>query len=160
MRSNPEIFVRPATNADRKSVKALVFGVLREFGLKPEPSGTDDDLSDIEASYINRGGVFELLEDPKGNLLGTVGLYPVDEEVVELRKMYFSPELRGKGVGKQTLQRMIESAREMGFKKMYLETATVLGSAIALYKKFGFIETSEKHSPRCDQAFFLELREL
>ena len=157
MKSTDEINIRSATNDDCEKVKALVFGVLREFGLEPEPGGTDDDLNDIEASYINRGGVFELLEDSAGSLLGTVGLYPVDEEVVELRKMYFSLDLRGRGIGRETLTRMIEKARQMGFKKMYLETASVLESAIALYKKFGFVETSEKHSPRCDQAFFLKL---
>lgn len=134
-----------------------MFGVLREFGLEPEPGGTDDDLNDIEANYINRGGVFELLEDSEGSLLGTVGLYPVNGEVVELRKMYFSSDLRGRGIGRETLARMIETADNLGFKLIYLETASVLESAVALYKKFGFRETSEKHSPRCDQAFFLEL---
>lgn len=157
MKSTDEINIRSATNDDCERVKSLVFGVLREFGLEPEPSGTDDDLNDIEASYIDRGGVFELLEDSEGNLLGTVGLYPVDNEMVELRKMYFSSVLRGRGIGRETLARMIEKARQMGFNNMYLETASVLESAIALYKKFGFVETSEKHSPRCDQAFFLEL---
>lgn len=157
LKNSSEITIRSATNADCERIQALVFGVLREYGLEPEPGGTDLDLSDIESHYIDRGGIFELLENAEGELLGTVGLYPVNGEIVELRKMYFVQELRGHGIGRETLARMIERAREMGFKRMYLETASVLESAIALYKKFGFVETEEKHSPRCDQAFYLNL---
>ena len=152
-----EIFVRPATNDDAEKVKNLVFGVLREYGLEPEPGGTDTDLDDIEISYFGRGGLFEVLETERGELLGTVGLYPIDSETIELRKMYFAKELRGRGVGKQTLERMIKRAKELGFKRIYLETNSVLKEAIGLYTKFGFVETDEKHALRCDAAFILEL---
>jgi putative acetyltransferase len=152
-----EITARPATNQDVEAIKQLVFGVLREYGLEPDPDGTDADLADIEANYAKRGGLFELLEDENGKLLGTVGLYPINAETVELRKMYFAPELRGRGCGKTTLERMIKRARELGFQKMYLETNSVLKEAIGLYQKFGFEPTNEKHSPRCDQAFVLNL---
>jgi len=79
-------------------------------------------------------------------------------ETVELRKMYFSEKLRGRGFGKITLQRMIETARAMGFRKIYLETAQVLKEAVHLYEKFGFVPTDEKHTPRCDAAYFLDLK--
>lgn len=157
MNSAPEIFVRPATNADCERVQKLVFGILREYDLAPDLDGTDRDLNDLEAHYINRGGVFEIIEDAEGNLLGTCGLYPMDAETVELRKMYFDKKLRGFGQGKKTLQKMIETARASGFKKIYLETATVLKEAVHLYEKFGFQPTDIKHTPRCDQAYFLEL---
>jgi putative acetyltransferase len=66
--------------------------------------------------------------------------------------------LRGQGYGKQTLERIITRARELGFKQIYLETNSVLREAIGLYKKFSFVETDEKHAARCDQAFILELK--
>jgi len=157
MSENTEITIRSATNADCGRVQALVFGVLREYGLEPDLGGTDRDIADIEAHYIARGGVFELLEDADGTLLGTCGLYPMNAETVELRKMYFSQLLRGQGLGRKTLQRMIDTARARGFRRLYLETASVLKEAVALYEKFGFTETDEKHTPRCDAAYFLTL---
>lgn len=153
-----EVSVRSATNTDCKNIQMLVFGVLQEYGLKPDLEGTDQDITDIEKHYIMRGGIFELIETSDGELLGTVGLYPMSEETVELRKMYFSPKLRGRGIGKQTLRRMIETARELGFKKVYLETASVLKEAIKLYEKFGFTPTCEKHTPRCDRAFIMTIQ--
>ena len=152
-----EISVRPATNRDCAAIRELVFGILRDYNLELDLSGTDEDLSDIEAHYIRRGGVFEVLEDENGALLGSVGLYPIDAETIELRKMYFARELRGKGFGKMMLQRMIEQSRALGYKKIYLETASVLQEAVGLYEKFGFQPTDEKHTPRCDKAYVLEI---
>ncbi len=149
--------MRTATNADGENVRNLVFGILREYGLEPAPDGIDRDLEDIEANYIERGGTFEVLEDAAGNLLGTVGLFPLDEKRIELRKMYFTKEIRGRGLGKKTLERMIETARKKGFDRIVLETASVLKEAIGLYEKYGFQELAEKHAPRCDRSYFLNL---
>jgi putative acetyltransferase len=157
MDENAEIIIRRASNDDCARVQDLVFGVLREYGLAPDLDGTDRDIADLEAHYTRRGGVFELIEDREGKLLGTCGLYPMSAETVELRKMYFAKELRGRGMGRKTLARMIETARRMGFRKIYLETASVLKEAVALYEKFGFKPTAEKHTPRCDAAFTLDL---
>ena len=157
MGENAKVIIRSATNADCERVQTLVFGVLREYGLEPDLTGTDRDIADIETHYIDRGGIFEIIEDENGELLGTVGLYPMTAETVELRKMYFSKKLRGRGFGTRTLQRMIETARARGFKKIYLETASVLREAVHLYEKFGFQPTDEKHTPRCDAAFTLDI---
>lgn len=165
MMSAPEITFRSATNEDAEQIKKIVYGVLEEYGLVPEPGGTDIDLEDIDKHYLQRGGVFEVLEDTRGNIVGTVGLYPltypVDSETpktVELRKMYFLPGLRGHGWGKKTLTRMIERARQLGYKRITLETHSSLKEAIGLYKSFGFAEScAGKHSARCDQTFLLEL---
>lgn len=156
-RMNSEVQIRAAVNTDAAAIKNLIFGVLREYGLKPDPCGTDNDLNDIEANYCGRGGLFAVLENKRAEILGTVGLFPLDAETVELRKMYFAKELRGRGLGKKVLQTMIDRARELGFKRVYLETNTVLKEAVALYRKFGFVETAEKHSARCNQAFILNL---
>lgn len=157
MNENAEIIIRSASNADCERVQNLVFGILREYDLEPDLQGTDKDIADIETHYINRGGIFELIEDAQGNLLGTCGLYPMSDEIIELRKMYFSKEFRGKGFGKKMLARMIEKARRKGFKKIYLETAKILKEAVHLYEKFGFEPTNEKHTPRCDAAYFLTI---
>ena len=152
------VVIRNATNADHEAIKALVFGVLAEYGLKPDPKGTDADLDDVEASYAARGGLFEVLESPDGALLGTVGLYPLGSGKVELRKMYFVREARGLGLGKKLLTRTIENARRLGFSELVLETASVLKEAIALYTRMGFTAVPSDHlANRCDRAFSMKL---
>lgn len=148
---------RAATNADSAEIQFLVFGVLAEFGLSPDYNGTDRDITDIETNYLSRGGVFEVFENDEGRIVGTVGLYPLSDETIELRKMYFAPEMRGRGLGQKLLQEMIEKARNLGYLRVYLETASVLKQAVHIYEKAGFTCVVEKHTPRCDQAYVLEL---
>lgn len=151
--------LRPADNKDCEQITELVFGVLREYNLEPDPESTDADLKNIERSYFERGGAFYVLEDEGGAIIGAYGLYPLGRAVCELRKMYLHKSFRGKGLGKRLLEEALSKARRMGFEKMTLETASVLVEAIGLYKSYGFVEYDPEHlSARCDQAFLLELR--
>jgi putative acetyltransferase len=154
-----DVKIRAATNRDVERIKALVFAALYEHGLKPDPEITDADLDDIEGTYLKTGGTFEVIEDEEGRLLGTVGLFRADDETCELRKMYFAPELRGRGMGLYILERTIEAARARGFKRMTLETSSVLEKAIRLYTRFGFkpYDRIKHRSIRSDMAYFLEL---
>jgi putative acetyltransferase len=150
--------LRPATNDDRDAVASLVSTVLQEYGLKTEPCSTDSDLADLEFHYNNRGGRFDVLETDTHEIVGCVGLYPVDTHSVELRKMYLRKDVRGKGLGKKLLDHAVTSAKQMGYKRVTLETSGVLKEAIKLYTKYGFEPFVAQHlARRCDQAFVLEL---
>ena len=158
MQKNPWPRLRPAKNKDCRKVTELVFGVLKEYNLKPDPAVTDVDIKDIEHSYFEQGGTFNVLEEKDGSIIGAYGLYPADRQTCELRKMYLHNSYRGKGLGKLLLEDALSKARQIGFKKMTLETASVLKEAISLYKSYGFVEYKPEHlSSRCDQAFILEL---
>jgi len=150
--------IRPATNQDRDRIAALVFGILTEYGLQPDAESSESDLKDIEATYLKSGGVFELVEDRRGKLLGTVGLCPVDEDTCKLRKMYLIPEARGRGLGRRMLERAIDHATRLGFKTIVLETVSVMKEAIRLYTGCGFRPSQQAAvSPRCDQVYYLDL---
>ena len=151
--------LRPANNEDCREVANLVYTVLREYNLKPDPDATDADLKDIEGSYFEQGGVFYVLQEQGGTIVGAYGLYRLDAETCELRKMYLRRSYRGKGWGKFLLEHALAEARRLGFAKMVLETASVLKEAINLYKSYGFTEYQPQHlSSRCDQAYMLELK--
>lgn len=146
---------RKATNADASSINEVVFSVLKEYGLKPDPVETDLDLTDLERFYFSTGGHFEVCE-LDGCVVGTWGLYPLTNKSCELRKMYLDPACRGKGLGKLMLDRALKKARELGFHRVELETASILKEAIGLYQKRGFKPIARRHlASRCDQAFEL-----
>ena len=150
---------RPATNADSAAIQQLVFGVLSEYGLKPDPDGTDSDLGDIEANYQASGGCFDVLIDEAGQIVGSVGLFPVSPGVCELRKMYLASVARGQGQGRRLLEHALAQARARGFARIELETAAVLKEAIALYERTGFRRCASAHlAPRCDSAYVLNLK--
>lgn len=154
----PTAHLRPARAEDSAACRRLVHGVLAEFGLQPDPAGTDADLDDVMAHYAARGGDFAVLVDEAGALVGTCGLFPVAPGVVELRKMYLLPAWRGHGQGRRLLEWALARARALGFQRMTLETATVLSDAIALYERHGFQRTcAGAHSGRCDLAYARDL---
>ena len=136
----------------------MLFRSLAEHGLRPDPAGTDADLDDLAANYPGRGGDFVVLVDEIGRVVGTCGLYPLGDGKVELRKMYLSPTFRGRGYGKRLLTWALGRARELGFRRMELETAQVLRPAIALYERAGFQrQCASPHACRCDTRYALDL---
>jgi putative acetyltransferase len=150
--------LRAASNADRNDVEKLVFGVLVEYGLKSDPGTTDLDLADIQREYLDKGGIFDVLVDEHGRIVGSVGLYRLNPSTCELRKMYLAGELRGQGLGRRMLSHAIAKAKELGYSRIELETASVLKEAIALYERHGFRRFERGDlSTRCDAGYFLEL---
>ena len=149
--------IRPATNADGPVIRRIVYGILREFGLKPDPAGTDADLEDIQRNYISGGGGFYALEED-GRVVGCVGFIAKTAGECELRKMYLLPEFRGQGRGRAMLDHAVSEAKRLGFRRIVLETASVLKTARIMYERHGFREIKLEHkTDRCDRAMYLDL---
>jgi len=153
-----EFTIRAATNADCAAVEALVHAVLHEYGIQPEPCATDADLKDIETHYTNSGGAFWVVLDSGSEIVGSCGIHRDSAADCELRKMYLHLSLRGRGLGRRLLELAVARARELGFKRVTLGTASVLKEAIHLYERAGFKPIPRAGFPgRCDQAFALDL---
>ncbi|MEM7600685.1 MAG: GNAT family N-acetyltransferase [Verrucomicrobiota bacterium] len=150
--------IRPANNDDRESIEALIFPILRSYGLEPSEGNTDADLQDIERHYFGSGGRFDVLVNEDDVILGTVAICQTTSALCELRKMYLASSLRRQGWGKRLLDHALSVAREMGYTKIWLETAHTLTNAHALYLRNGFQPFDGPHcSSRCDFALVKEL---
>jgi putative acetyltransferase len=153
-----QMTLRTATNADIPAIQEHVGTILGEFDLKLDFNKSDADLLDIEAAYTKNRGVFLLVLDAQGNIIGTVGLYQVTEDEAMLRKMYVSPEARGTGLGRKLLEEVLAFAKEAGYESIVLESMNTMHAAIALYQSAGFVEQHcPTVSPRCDKVFRLDL---
>jgi putative acetyltransferase len=152
-------WIRGFQRGDAQAVRDLVFGILEEFGLAADHAGTDVDLSDIELHYLAPGGAFWVVEDGRGRIVGTCGLWldPGDPARCELRKMYLLPEWRGRGLGGQLLETALGHARHAGRRRVELETNRAMTAAIGLYESRGFREIEGETCARCDRKFALEL---
>lgn len=150
--------IRRAVGADSGPARELVFGVLAEYGLVPEPAGTDADLMDLQAGFLDGGGMFDVAIAPDGGIVGCCGMKDRGDGRVELRKMYVRRDARGQGLGRRLLDRALAWGRARGYPRVELETASVLKEAIALYETAGFVARPGKpETCRCDRAFALEL---
>lgn len=154
----PDWKARPACNGDAEAIRTVVFDALLEYGLAPDPAGTDADLDDIERHYWRNGGWFVVIENADGDVVGSVALHRHNGDTAELRKMYLARTARGRGIGKWILEQALAEARQRGYQRVLLGTATVLREAVALYRRYGFKPiTADAVAPRCDLMMALEL---
>lgn len=145
--------LRVADNGDGAAIRRLTAAVLAEYGLVDDDTG---DLDDIETAYVAGGGTFLVLVDGD-RLLGCGGLLPLDGGRAELRRMYLVNDLRGKGLGKGLLQRLLDDARHAGFSSVELTTAPALVEAIGLYRRAGFRPADGAARGACSLFFTLSL---
>ncbi|MET7028358.1 GNAT family N-acetyltransferase [Sediminicola luteus] len=61
-----------------------------------------------------------------------------EPNVMEVKRMYVTPEKRGKGIATKVLSSLEDWARELGYQKCVLETGKRQPEAIALYTKNGY----------------------
>jgi putative acetyltransferase len=94
-------------------------------------------LADPVAAYIEIGGEI-LIAEFDGRAVGCVALVPDGTGAYELSKMSVSPELRGRGAGRQLVIAAIERARRMGARSLFLGSSTKLANAVHLYEAMGF----------------------
>jgi len=147
---NNAIKIRPATMDDLPAIKKLVADNLPAFGFAYDPAGSERDLENFGAVYLQPGSVFFVISDGS-EILGTVGLVKISDDVVKLRKMYVDNRLRGQGYGLELLRTAVSEAKSLGYKKIRLETIHLMHHAIRLYTTFGFsVIPGEPDSPRCD----------
>jgi len=100
------------------------------------------------------GGLTELLEGRARLYLaeadeepaGIVGLKPLSTEVGEVKHLYVRPGFRGLGIARALLQRLVEEAQSLGYQSLRLETTAFMPEAQALYRSFGFVETSAAYT--------------
>jgi ketosteroid isomerase-like protein len=62
----------------------------------------------------------------------------IDGETGELKRMFVSPAVRGKGVGRRLVDALEAEARALGARRLVLETGTRQTAALALYRATGF----------------------
>lgn len=74
-------------------------------------------------------------------VVGTVSLIRVDENTFELAKLAVTEKYQGLEIGKMLMEKCLYVAKQENVKRIILYTNHILISAIALYKKFDFMET-------------------
>jgi putative acetyltransferase len=75
-------------------------------------------------------------ENDKPAGCGAIKTY--SEGIMEIKRMYVAPELRGKGIATTILTELERWAFELGYDQCILETGIKQPEAIGLYKKQGY----------------------
>ena len=149
--------IRSAQIQDLPAIRQILHDTLAEFSFEADPKGIDQDLEDPFQAYSHADALLDVLTMEQ-NIIGFVGLIPLDQSTIELRKLYLSQPYRGHGLGSKLLDHAIVWARQRHFEFMSLQTSSRLHSAAQLYDSRGFAPVEGRgRGDDCDQLLCLNL---
>lgn len=133
--------IRKISKEDNAAVAQLIRSVFDEMDIPKVGTAYEDPYLDLMfEEYSKPRSVYYVVEH-NDRIVGSAGIAPLANEAVsicELQKMYFLPETRGMGIGTEMMEVCLQSARNFGYEKCYLETMPFMHGAQKLYKKTGF----------------------
>lgn len=133
--------IRKIKKEDNQAVAALIRAVFDELNIPKVGTAYEDPYLDLMFEEYNKPKSVYYVVEKEGKIIGSAGVAPLENEaetICELQKMYFLPETRGLGIGSQMMAKCLQSAKDFGFEKCYLETMPFMLDAQKLYKKVGF----------------------
>ncbi len=127
-----------ANNIDRlDKVSALLweYARLRDF---------DAALGDYEAEFTGLPGKYAapegclVLATWEGQAAGCVAFRKLDEKYCEMKRLYVSPNFRGKKISIRLVERLIQEAAKADYSFMRLDSHPWMAAAQSIYEHFGF----------------------
>lgn len=128
------------SDEDFKTAIQLFKEYAAQIGVDLEFQNFTNEIQNIEIQYSRPKGIIFIARNDKNLPLGCFGIRALEGSICELKRMFLKKEARGLGLGKQMLEKAIETAKELGYQKMRLDTLPTMNAAIGLYKKIGFYE--------------------
>ena len=116
----------------------------------------DDELKELKSMYAAPNGGIILCKN-EDRFVACVALRKIDAETAELKRMFVKPAFQQRGIGIILLQKAIELAQKLNYKRMRLDTLSHMVSAINLYKQNGFYEIPAYYNNPNSGAVYFEL---
>jgi GNAT superfamily N-acetyltransferase len=135
----PDIKIRSA-RYDEPAVIALLVDVMAELSGRYGGSGDDTPVNPID--FVPPNGAFFVASSGPGGLIGCAGWRRHGDDA-ELKRMFTAAAARGRGLGRQMLATIEESARESGCKRVILETGDRQPEAVGLYESAGYVRIDD-----------------
>ena len=117
----------------------------------------EKELAELPGEYVPPAGRLFLAFDVD-QVSGCVALRGLGEGACEIKRLYVRPDFRGKGLGRELTQAVIDAAREIGYERVRLDTLPgKMDRAIAMYRSLGFREIEAYYHNPVAGATFMEL---
>ncbi len=131
---------RPISPEYDASMAGLVRVNLKSHRLDiPGTAYYDQALDHLSAFYRHPGrAYYVLLQD--GTVVGGIGFAEFQGDCCELQKLYLADGVKGKSLSYGMISFVEEKARELGYRRIYLETHANLTAAIHVYERSGYRE--------------------
>jgi putative acetyltransferase len=123
---------------DSAAARELILALNRELDERYPEQGANHFRLDPAEVAEGRGGFYIARFGHAIAGCGAVRL--VDVGAAEIKRMYVSPALRGRGIATRILSHLEGEARRLGAARLVLETGERQFESVALYRRAGFVE--------------------
>lgn len=127
------------------------------FGLALCFQNFDEEVADLQGKYAAPEGRL-LLAYADGKLAGSIALRKLADGVCEMKRLFVKESHRGQKIGIALIEKIIEEAQKIGYRKMRLDTyPPKMGKAVKLYEAYGFRTIPPYYENPYDDTLFMEL---
>ena len=133
--------IRKVTAADNLVLAMIIREVIEEHDAPRTGTVYSNPSTDNLYELFRKNNSILWVAQMNNEVEGCCGIYPtkgLDDDTGELVKFYLSASARSKGIGKALMERSILSARELGYKKLYIESLPQFSKAVNMYLQQGF----------------------
>jgi putative acetyltransferase len=140
------------------TIRKLFLEYAESLGFSLCFQGFEKELAELPGDYVPPEGRL-LLATFEGQPAGCVALHRLVPEICEMKRLYVRPQFRSKGLGKALAERIINEARQIGYKKLRLDTVEpVMRAAVMMYRTLGFREIAPYRANPIEGALYMELQ--
>jgi len=137
-------------------VAPLLTGLRQEYDAR-YGQGAGESVLDVDANEFEPPtGAFVVLLD-EGTTVAGGGIRRIDDTVVEVKRMWTNPDYRRQGYATRLLRELAGLARQLGYRRVRLETGHAQPEALALYRQLGFAQIDSYGPYENATAFELDL---
>jgi putative acetyltransferase len=138
-----EILIRPIIEKDNYALAKMIKEVFIEHNAPQQGTVYSDPTTNHLFKVFQQPRALAWIAEIDNEIVGCCGIYPtkgLTENCAELVKFYLSAKARGKGIGKAIMQKCIDSAKQLGYTQLYLESLPQFAKAVRIYEKQGFVK--------------------
>lgn len=144
------------TEQDVARARALFHEYHEWLGINLCFQNFDKEVAELPGAYAPPEGRLLLARDGE-HVAGCVALRKLEDGVCEMKRLYVRPQFQGSGLGGALTRTIIDTAREIGYRSMRLDTLPgKMDPAIAMYRKLGFTEIQPYYHNPVKEALFME----
>jgi GNAT superfamily N-acetyltransferase len=118
--------------------------------------GFAEEVANLPGEYAPPRGRL-LLAREGDEVVGCVGLRPLARDTGEMKRLYVRPTYRSAGAGRGLVEAVIAAAKEIGYRRLRLDTLPKLVAARRLYHILGFRPIERYNDNLIAGVEFLEL---